>query len=392
MEIITNYDDKEEWNKFVADNTSPASFLQSFEWGEFREKYLDEKALRLVVKDGQEILMAAQFTKKTLPGGRFYLNCARGPVVEKSKIKNQKSKLEEIFGLIQLEIKKIAEQEKIVFVRIELPYEKNYELSPQGGSPLGRRITDYELPKILTSLKEPIKTEILDLEKSEQELLEAMHQKTRYNIRLAEKKGVKIKWQMANGKWQMANGERGTKNKDVEIFYKLSQETAKRDGIKIYSKDYYEKLVEFFGDNKKQMKLKLYVAEYEGKPLASIMVIYFGDTATYLYGASSNENRELMPNYLIQWQAIKDAKSAGMKIYDFWGIDEEKWPGITRFKKGFGGEEVEFMGARDYVLNRRWYNIFHAVKFLKGLLPTIKIPSSKSKIQNKSQITNNKKF
>ena len=153
------------------------------------------------------------------------------------------------------------------------------------------------------------------------------------------------------------------------IFYQLSEETAKRNKIKIYEKDYYEKLVEYFGQGDKEIKLKMYLAEKDGSPLAAIMVIYFGDGATYLHGASSSEGRELMPNYLLQWRAILDAKKDGYKWYDLWGVSDNNgaWAGITRFKKGFGGEDFRYMGAWDYVLNRKWYNIFLIMKYFNNI-------------------------
>ena len=121
------------------------------------------------------------------------------------------------------------------------------------------------------------------------------------------------------------------------------------------------------------IKIALFFAEYQNKPLASIIVLGFGNTATYLHGGSSNENREMMPNYAIQWAAIKWAKEHGYLWYDFWGINNETkngaWAGITRFKQGFvsknTGKKINYQGAIDYILDKKWYNILKLCKILK---------------------------
>ncbi len=185
-----------------------------------------------------------------------------------------------------------------------------------------------------------------------------MHPKTRYNIRLAAKKGVTIR---------ISNPD--TIIKDTATFCDLNLNTAKRNKIHTYPQEYYKKLINFFTSNQKEIKLKLYLAEHDNKPLASIIVIYYGKTATYLHGASSTQGRQLMAGYLIQWQSIQDAKQAGMTVYDLWGIDESntKWAGITKFKKGFGGKTINYVGAWDYILNKKWYNIFRISRIIKKI-------------------------
>jgi len=340
------------WNKFVAENSSPSSFLQSWQWGKFKNK-TQNVLRRYAIYDSEELVAVAQFLKVGLPGGKFYLNCQRGPVW-RQQTTNNKQQTTEILNLLVEEIKKTAKKEKIVFVRIAPPYDENYEL----------RIMNYgfQKPQILVHLKEPENTLLVDLTKTEEEILAGMHQKTRYNIKLAEKKGVKIR------SWKPEDGSR-----EVEEFYKLLQETAKRDGINIFGKAYYKNLVEFFSQNKEGgLEGQLFLAEFENKILAAIFVIGFGDSATYFYGASGNEARELMPNYLLQWTAIKWAKENGYKYYDFWGIEAEgtkNWEGISRFKRGFAGEktgkEMKYFGVYDCVLDKKWYNLYRIAKFFK---------------------------
>ncbi|HRY63020.1 MAG TPA: peptidoglycan bridge formation glycyltransferase FemA/FemB family protein [Patescibacteria group bacterium] len=357
MEIITNYNNKKEWDQFVVDNTSPASFLQSFDWGEFNKEMLGYKIERTAFLDDGEMRVAVQGIDRPLPLGQRYIYCPRGLVWDKE----YSDKRAAAYGKI-LE-KGRSDLKDRVFLRVNPPYEyKDYVVGF-----LGR--VGFQKPKILTHSQEPGSTILIDLTKSEEELLEAMHPKTRYNIRLAEKKGVKIKFPISPGLDKRSGA--GNFQFPINTFYKLSEETAGRNKIKIYEKEYYEKLIGFFGDNSKDMKLKLYFAEYEGKALGTIMAVYFGDTATYLHGASSNDSRDLMPNYLLQWTAMKEAKQAGYKIYDLWGASEENeaWAGITRFKKGFGGTEYRFLGTWDYVLRPGWYNMMRGMRLIRKMIP-----------------------
>ena len=271
----------------------PVEFLQSWEWGEFNEKILGNKVVRLAMLVDNKLVMTASLIRKELPSGHFYYYCPRGIVWAQDFMDKRADYYVPILKKAETEL------DGAVFLRLDFPYEQKDYLAGF----LGR--LGFRKPKILTKTSEPKSTLLLDMTRNEEELLEKMSQKTRYNIRLAEKKGIKIRFE-----------------NETERFYQLSKEMAGRNGIKIYERSYYEKLVNFFGQGDKDVKLKLYLAEYEGKTLGSIMVIYFGDGATYLHGASSNEYRELMPNYLLQWTAIRTPK-AGYKVYDFGGERRE---------------------------------------------------------------------
>lgn len=106
----------------------------------------------------------------------------------------------------------------------------------------------------------------------------------------------------------------------------------------------------------------LFIAEYQGKTIAANLVNFFGPTATYTHGGWDWEYRSLMAPHLLQWEQIKEAKNRGCKAYDFWGIDKINWPGITRFKKGFGGKEVNYIGTFDLILKQAWYSAYILVK------------------------------
>jgi len=201
---------------------------------------------------------------------------------------------------------------------------------------------------------------VMDISKSEEDLLAQMKQKTRYNIKLAEKKGVKIS----------VISEQGTvNNKYLGEFLRLVEITAKRDKITSHPESYYRKMFEIIpGDI-----LKLYVAEYEGKIIAANLVLFFGRTATYMHGASDNEHRNLMAPYLLQWQQIVDAKKTGCGRYDFGGLktgtDDNSWQGITKFKQGFAPETktTKFPGCYDIILKPAKYNLYRALQKIKRI-------------------------
>lgn len=344
IELIDKEDYQKEWNKFVIENSSPADFLQSWQWGEFRQKKLGEKILRLAIFDQKKIITTAQFIYQPLAFNKYYLFCPRGPLI------NNQYQFKNILLLIINEIKKIARQEKIIFIRFE-PIKDNFNL--------------LEQPKFLTHYKNPSTSLLLDLNFSEEEILKSMHPKWRYNIKLAEKRGVHIDYNQTD---------------KTDFFYNLLEETAVRNNIKIFSKKYYQSLFNYFyhsTDLYNPIKIALFTAKYQNKILAAILVIGFGDTATYLHGGSSNEKKEFMPNHAIQWQAIRWAKKNGYKWYDFWGIAENNqkaikknpWAGLSHFKQGFvnqkTGKKIDYPACSDYIINKKWYALFSLAKKIK---------------------------
>jgi len=333
---------KEKWNKFIIENNG--LFLQSFEWGEFQES-LGRKIWRLGdCKEG-----AALVIKYDLPMGKNYLYCPGGPVInEKLKTENGKSQFK-MQNFLE-EVANIAKKEKSIFLKIEPFVEKELgvELQYRSSTPNLWRKSDGG-QRILQTL-------VLDLIKSEEDILAGMKQKTRYNIKLAEKHGVSIKIS-ENPK------------EDFEKFWQLAEQTSKRDGFGIHNEEYYkEQVCANFGRiniesaDCANLKIKLFLAEHKGKVIAANIVVFFGGRVIYQHGASSNEHRNLMAPYLLQWAQIKEAKKRGCKIYDFWGISESKWPGVTRFKKGFGGEEIFYTGTYDYVFDKMWYWAYRFAK------------------------------
>ena len=197
---------------------------------------------------------------------------------------------------------------------------------------------------------QPQETLIIDLTQSEEDILAAMHGKTRYNIRLAERKGVEIK----NYRFPSADIHR-------DMFRRLLGETAARDGFRAHPKEYYKKLLEIRSDS---FSNELFFAEYRGETLAAAMVNFhrsetsIGGAATYLHGASGTMYREVMAPHLLHWRIMQEAKKRGCVAYDLWGVDEKRWPGITRFKKGFGGSVLVHPPSVDIIYRPGWYSIY----------------------------------
>lgn len=206
-------------------------------------------------------------------------------------------------------------------------------------------------------------TVLLSLIPSEEALLAAMKSKWRYNIRLAEKKGVRVEQKDEEG---------------ISLFYELLKETARRDGIAIHTIDYYQALFRHKKEYRDgQLDLRLYLAYYQELCLAGIIVLFWKNTATYLYGASSNQYRNYMAPYALQWRAIRDARASGCTTYDFFGIppsDDPRHPmaGLYLFKTGFGGEIIHRPGSWDYPYKRGIAFLFRRLEGLRKNLRSVK--------------------
>jgi len=323
---------KLDWDKFALENDG--SFLQSWEWGEFQER-AGRRVFRFCGKGWQ-----SQFIEYKIPCvNKLYWYAPRGPIMNGWQT-------EELIAIVKTEIK----DKNNIFFRLGPSWEtgRGFEekLKKEGFKQL-----PYDI--------EPSQTQILGLTKTEDELLSQMHEKWRYNIRLAQKKGVQIK---------IISAQDSDFDKYFEKFYLLVDKgTSERKEIKHHPREYYRKQLEINSEN---IKFKLFVAEYEGKVIASNIVVIFGRRATYLHGATSGEYREAMAPHLLQWEQIKYAKSLDCVEYDFWGIVNERtldrrgksWEGFTRFKKGFGGQEMNYVGYWDFPLDVKWYFLYKLVQ------------------------------
>jgi lipid II:glycine glycyltransferase (peptidoglycan interpeptide bridge formation enzyme) len=212
--------------------------------------------------------------------------------------------------------------------------------------------------KRAAAVVQPPDSVIINLEASCDKLLAGMKPKWRYNVLLAGKKDVHV---------EVSSEEK------LNEFYSLLQETAERDGIAIHSFEYYKTLFEICKNQNHNSILRLYTAKHEGDILAAIIVLFHGQHATYLYGASSNQKRNLMAAYTLQWRAIQDAKEAGCKNYDLFGIPPDENPnhpmaGLYRFKTGFGGQIIHRTGSWDYVYKPVVYTVFRIAETFRKII------------------------
>ena len=197
----------------------------------------------------------------------------------------------------------------------------------------------------------PSNTIFIDLKKDKNELLKKMKPKTRYNIRLSQRKGLSV---------------RNVGLENIDIWYSLYKETASRNHIFLDDIDYFKTMLNTTSNNSlSPAEIKLLIAELNGKPLAAMFLAISGRRGTYLFGASSSVNRKCMATYALQWQAINIAKLKGCTEYDMFGVSPNPNPahpmyGLFRFKSGFGGRLYHRMGCWDYPLQEKSYEIYKA--------------------------------
>lgn len=250
-------------------------------------------------------------------------------------------KPQDLSGMFFRKVRTLANKENAVFLKIDPEAELRF--------PSRTKVAK-------SSFIQPPSTLVLDLRLSQKELLSKMKPKTRYNVRLAEKHNVKV--------------IEKTNEKAVNIFCDLADKTSERQKIRYHSKMYYQKMIDTL---RGEGMVELLVAEHQNKPVAANIILYYGGTAYYLHGASDNRYRQCMAPYLLQWKAIQRAKRKGMKKYDFWGImPSEKrkaknakyknWEGITKFKEGFGGNEINYPETVDVIFQPGWYWIYNLIK------------------------------
>ncbi len=213
---------------------------------------------------------------------------------------------------------------------------------------------------------QPPDSTLIDLTGTEDEILEKMHSKWRYNIRLSERKGVTVKRYLGNDI---------NLSEKLDKFYELTKITNARDGNASHAKAYYLDLIKSSAEEISKGRdvpvISLYIAEHEGEEIASIMTLFSHDEAIYLYGASSNNKRNLMPNHLLQWTAMKDAKAYGSKYYDMYGMPpegkDENHPmhGLYMFKANFGGKNIHRTGSWDVPL-KPVYRLYSTAEKLRA--------------------------
>ena len=319
--------DARAWDDFVT--ARGGHILQSSAWGELKSRF-GWSALRLALARDDALVAGAQILFRRLPLGLRFAYIPRGPVADPNDHNTNAALFDALFD---------AAKSRRAFA---LKIEPNWLDLPI--SDLQSLISNFQL--LTSNSIQPRTTIHLDLTRDLDAILAQMKPKWRYNIRLAERKGVVVREGSAD---------------DLATFYRLLQITSARDQFAIHSEGYYRAAFELFTarDN-----AHLFVAEYARERLAMIFVTAFGGEAIYLYGASSNAHRERMPNHALHWAAIQWAKARGCARYDLWGLgattdaDARAAHGLYQFKQGFGGQPVQYAGAYDVVFSWWQYAVY----------------------------------
>ena len=314
-----------DWNKFL-ENHPNAHLLRMGEWGELKKDF-GWKPVRFVLdrETGAQILF------RRLPLG-LTLGYMPKPVFSEQWTVDSDQ--------FWKEVDSVCKQNHAIFLKVEPDvWADDFNLQP-----VTFKLSNHNI--------QPPRTIVISIKENEETILAKMKPKCRYNIRLAEKKGVTVR------AWN-----------DIQSFHEMMTVTGGRDNFGVHSKEYYQRAYELFHP---KGTCELLVAEYEGKPLASLMVFANGKRAWYVYGASNDQERNRMPTYLLQWEAIRWAKARGCDEYDLWGVPDENeetleanfesrhdglW-GVYRFKRGFGGEVKRAAQAMDKVYNPLLYKLY----------------------------------
>jgi len=341
-----------EWEDFML-NYPEAHLLQTANWGKLKSEFGWE-VVRVVhqARTGlEDISIGAQILFKRLPFGFSMAYIPKGPVIK--DIQNQQIDWKGFWQIVD----QICRDRKAVFLKVEpdlwQPVESQSILLEKDHRSEDRQI--FSGFNISPTSVQPPRTLMIELRGDEDQIMGRMKQKTRYNIRLALKKGVIVRT-----------------SADLDTFYKLISITSNRADFGVHSKAYYQRAYELFHPTG---EAEIFIAEYDGEPLAALMVFARGKRAWYLYGASGDKYRDRMPTYILQWEAMRWARSRGCEWYDLWGVpdvDEEQleqkfiarsdglW-GVYRFKRGFGGILRRALGPYDRVYNPLLYSLYRFI-------------------------------
>ncbi len=334
------------WNNKLLQHEG-AHILQSWQWGQVKEKFGWQPSRQIWTFEGGANALGSILKREqrfTGFGPQFSIYYVpRGPVSDWSNLRTTTTILDNL--------EELAAQKGTIFIKID----------PEVITGRGVPNSDEDKPdpngqKIIRTLKERKwsfsgsqiqfrNTALLDLRGTENDWLSRMKQKTRYNLRLAQKKDVHIR---------LATHE------DLPKLYRLYAETSLRDGFIIRFEEYYQTIWRTFIEANMAKGL---LAEVEGHPVAGLFLFMMGKKAWYLYGMSTNAHREKMPNYLLQWEAMKCARDAGCETYDLWGAPDQfnesdsMW-GVYRFKEGLGANVIRTIGAWDFTMRPNTYRLY----------------------------------
>lgn len=361
----------EKWNSLISSLPDP-HFLQTYEWGQVKAQGGWQPLYAVWTSDGNwrieqdhsllstlesPVIAACLILKRRIPvrglGARLcLLYCPKGPLLDWKDAPLRKRVLDDLQAF--------ARQQGAIFLKLDpdvalgrgIPGAEDEVTEPGGEAvraDLAARGWRFSREQIQFR-----NTVLLDVSVPEEDMLARMKQKTRYNVRLASKKGVSV---------------RVGSEADWPLLYQMYTETSVRDGFIVRDENYYQTVWRTFSQQSTVLGQPLaqpLIAEVEGEPVAAVFLFAFAGRAYYVYGMSREAHREKMPTYLLQWEAMKWAKAHGCEIYDLWGAPEEfsesdsMW-GVFRFKEGLGGQVVRTLGAWDFVPNPLWYALYTQV-------------------------------
>ncbi|MBU0546584.1 peptidoglycan bridge formation glycyltransferase FemA/FemB family protein [Patescibacteria group bacterium] len=329
---------KEIWEEFL-EKCEEKTFLQSWNWGEFQIK-TQNKIWRLGIGEENDLSAVCLLIKIEAKRGNF-LFIPHGPIIQPQ---NEESK-EEILKILLSKLKEFAVEEKVDFIRISPIWENSSE--------------NIKIFQELGFRKAPIHMHPeldweLDISSLEQEILAGMRKTTRYLIKQA----------LKNSDIEIIQSQ---DIKDVDVFDKINQETVKRHNFTPFSSNYLKNQFSVFAPDN---QIAIFFGKFKEEIVASGIFIFWQGIAFYHHGASSLKYSKIPIPYLLQWEAIKEAKKRGCKLFNFWGIAPEKnkshpWAGLSLFKKGFGGYEKEYVSAQDFPISNKYWLTFIFEKLRK---------------------------
>lgn len=349
------------WNEIISKLPDP-HFLQTYEWGQVKAKYGWAPYYAVWTEDGKfsvssnyqlpvtKVVAAALILKRTALRRFSIFYAPKGPLMDWTNESLRKRVLDDL--------QSFAKKQGAIFLKLDPDV-----VLGRGVPASVDEVTENSGQAVMSDLKrrgwvessDQIQfrnTVMVDLSASEEDILMRMKQKTRYNVRLAEKKGVTVRVGGVD---------------DLPMLYKMYAETSVRDGFVIRDENYYMTVWKLFmsPDHGQPSAVPL-IAEVDGEAVAAIFLFMFVGRGYYVYGMSRDKHREKMPTYLLQWAAMKHAKANGCQTYDLWGApdvfneSDSMW-GVYRFKEGLGGEVVRTLGAYDFAPSKFWYSMYSDV-------------------------------
>lgn len=330
--------DNNNYDQFLKTRFVAGNFLQSSIWQDFLNKQ-SLRSWRSTVLDEDKIIATCLFYEQKLPFDRSYLYAPKGPIISDQISEDKQIEALELILSKARDITIVTRKQEEIFFKLELENSKLISDSMKKAKDI-----------------QPRDTWVLDLNKDFKSLLGDMHAKTRYNIALATKKEVKVRF--------------STQQEDLNEFFRLNKKTASRKQIVTHSEEYYQKLFDVLVSKSAG---ELAIAEVGGEIMVVNILVHFDRATTYLHGASDYNFRQYMAPQLLQWESIKRAQSMSKQVYDFWGIAPEdgskkNWEGFSRFKKSFGGRAIMSPGAHDLIYAPAWYNLYNLSSKIKSIL------------------------